>query len=383
MADSVFKSATGDLGELSTKNRPLGTANTVLGRPDPGADHAAIHQMRLTEIDRAKGLAIILVVLGHFADADTMHFVPTWYFHFKRIIYSFHMPFFMFLSGVVVSYTLPEFSHLRDWANFVKKNFVRLMLPFFIFAIIVLIGKIILQDILYIDHPVQKPLNLILNIVILPADGPSAFIWYLYVLFEFCCICPVLLWVFNQNLWSVLLLSFAMYLIGINIKMPDFFGIDLMFRLFLFFVLGGLFIKYYTVLSEAIDNYFFLFLGLFCITLFLYSFFYVPRILTGLIAIPACLSISKIWNSKLLSLCGKYCLAIYLMHMIFIGLTKGMVLRLFNLSESSYTALFVVTSIIGICLPIFIYAFLFRYLGGSLIFRMLFGKVNSNPQCTM
>lgn len=53
--------------------------------------------MRLTEIDRSKGLTIFLVVLGHFAPWQTTHYVPNWYLVLSSLIYSFHMPFFMFI----------------------------------------------------------------------------------------------------------------------------------------------------------------------------------------------------------------------------------------------------------------------------------------------
>lgn len=52
---------------------------------------------RIDYIDRMKGLAILLVVMGHlyqFSYHDTQSVVPA-------IIGSFHMPLFLFLSGLV------------------------------------------------------------------------------------------------------------------------------------------------------------------------------------------------------------------------------------------------------------------------------------------
>lgn len=54
---------------------------------------------RVQYIDRLKGLAIILVVMGHiFGFSQLEDGINTF-------IYTFHMPLFMFLSGLVISTT--------------------------------------------------------------------------------------------------------------------------------------------------------------------------------------------------------------------------------------------------------------------------------------
>ena len=58
---------------------------------------------RIDYIERAKGLGITLVVFGHIAGRS----VPDgneWYRHVYWLIYFFHMPFFMFLSGLVLAW---------------------------------------------------------------------------------------------------------------------------------------------------------------------------------------------------------------------------------------------------------------------------------------
>lgn len=67
-----------------------------------------------------KGLAISLVVLGHINTP------------FSALIFSFHLPLFFFLGGIFVKTTdLP--------ADFLKKNIIRLIVPFFIFGALGLI----------------------------------------------------------------------------------------------------------------------------------------------------------------------------------------------------------------------------------------------------
>lgn len=73
---------------------------------------------RVLYIDKLKGFLILLVVIGHigYANCTTMTVV-------NDVIYSFHMPLFIFLSGFVVSYITPR--------KLIKK-LVGYLIPFFI-----------------------------------------------------------------------------------------------------------------------------------------------------------------------------------------------------------------------------------------------------------
>jgi fucose 4-O-acetylase-like acetyltransferase len=66
-------------------------------------------------ITRIKGLAILLVVLGHIASP------------FGAIIFSFHIPLFFFLGGIFI-----KTGHAP--ADFFRRNLSRLMLPYLIFG---------------------------------------------------------------------------------------------------------------------------------------------------------------------------------------------------------------------------------------------------------
>ena len=72
---------------------------------------------RIEYLDIAKGIGILLVVLGHNDFEVISLFV-------QRLIYSFHMPMFFFLSGYFINPTVPFF-------DFFKKRFNALMKPFF------------------------------------------------------------------------------------------------------------------------------------------------------------------------------------------------------------------------------------------------------------
>ena len=67
---------------------------------------------RIEWIDTAKGLGLLLVFIGHLHPP----YISTW-------IYTFHMPLFFFLSGLV-------FTH-HPLRTFVSKKFTRLIIPYF------------------------------------------------------------------------------------------------------------------------------------------------------------------------------------------------------------------------------------------------------------
>jgi acyltransferase len=74
---------------------------------------------RLSWIDVAKGIGILLVIYGHALNAQSLRY----------IIYSFHMPLFFLLSGLV-------FRHIdhEKFTHFLKKDFANIILPYVFFA---------------------------------------------------------------------------------------------------------------------------------------------------------------------------------------------------------------------------------------------------------
>lgn len=88
--------------------------------------------MRNPKIDQAKGLAIFLVVMGHvlnfcfYGDNASNSFC-------YKIIYSFHMPLFMFLSGMVVK---DNCLNLKNIGMDLNKRFRTLVVPMLVIGLI-------------------------------------------------------------------------------------------------------------------------------------------------------------------------------------------------------------------------------------------------------
>lgn len=76
---------------------------------------------RIHWIDIAKGIGIIFIIYAHVLGSQG----------FRYLFYSFHIPFFFFLSGVVYNHKKYE-----NFSTFIKKSIKGLILPYFVFAFI-------------------------------------------------------------------------------------------------------------------------------------------------------------------------------------------------------------------------------------------------------
>jgi len=92
--------------------------STELSKPIASA--AALAK-RVQYIDIAKGIGIVLVVMGHNDFALISPFA-------HKLIYSFHMPMFFFMSGMFFRPDVPFWSFLCNRFNRVLKPFLAILL---------------------------------------------------------------------------------------------------------------------------------------------------------------------------------------------------------------------------------------------------------------
>lgn len=130
-------------------------------------------QLRDQFLDIAKGLAIILVVVGHVIQGGAEKFDDLLWF---RVIYSFHMPLFVFLSGAVAAIAFsPDRIQSGMWVVVkqakarIAKASIRLLLPF--------ISWCIINQLIY-HHS-----DSILSAVVLAFRRPDIALWFLLAIF--------------------------------------------------------------------------------------------------------------------------------------------------------------------------------------------------------
>lgn len=129
-------------------------------------------------ITLSKAIGIILVVVGHFTSTVYM---PAYYTEIKNLIFSFHMPLFMILSGFLFQMSMSRKPDGISFLPFLKKKFLRLMVPyFFISAAIALLNYG-----LGLFIPVKRTVDwhYLLEILYTNVGGSAVFLWFMYTLF--------------------------------------------------------------------------------------------------------------------------------------------------------------------------------------------------------
>lgn len=125
-------------------------------------------KQRIEWIDLGKGVAMLLVLIGH------CEFTPEWGINF---IYTFHMPLFFFLSGMVFS--VSKYASFREFFIHKAKT---LLLPYLALVSILFVWKIFFRN---PDHILTlDTLQALLGLVVQMRDTPYYFsLWYVACLF--------------------------------------------------------------------------------------------------------------------------------------------------------------------------------------------------------
>lgn len=173
-----------------------------------------------------KGFSIILVVLGHAIQNASVDFDAKPMF---RLIYSFHMPLFIFLSGAVASYSKRPLN-----LDYLKNKFTTLLVPFFAWAVV---GYFLTSA-----HSSVSLLRHVRHTIVLPDTG----LWFLIILFWFSCI----LYLFSKayklmGAYGYMAIAFLVYAVPTSR-----FGVGLVKWHLPFFFAGYIIFKYATALAK-------------------------------------------------------------------------------------------------------------------------------------
>ncbi len=314
---------------------------------------------RVSDIDKLKGLAIFLVVLGHIVAREP----PAgneWYVTLKSSLYLFHMPLFMFLSGLILAYTRKPIESVGGYGRYVWGKFLRLMPAYLLFSLIVFSGKLLVGRFLHVDNSVTSVLSYF-DVLTNPLGSYCAYLWYIYVLFVFYALAPIGYAVTKQRIHLLLPVAFGVHFL----ELPSVFALSSLGEYAFMFCLG----------CTAGDNYerYAKWLGAqgaFFVTPFLVALCFsvpwgVPKLVLGLMSVPAChamvgMRLAERWN--LLKTLGLYTFPIYLMNTLFIGATKGFMLKIADWDGTNFLWFAPVLLAAGIIGPIVVKEIVFRRL---------------------
>jgi fucose 4-O-acetylase-like acetyltransferase len=288
----------------------------------------ATQRARLNDIDSLRGILIVLVVFGHI----TLHSFPEdndWYETTRTLVYQFHMPAFLFISGFVFYYTGKATLDWMNYRRFIADRAERLLIPYFAMAMIIITGKMIASHFVSVDSLPRSFFGGVMSIFGPNETSPVNSIWYLVVLFIYSVLTPLLMRLSNNRLEWITLLSIPLCFIDL----PQDFYLWRSSHFFVFFLCGCVAAKHLPAYLAFIDRYRAA-LAIAAIAVLFWSDSYprlsVTMLLVNLFTIPALHAICRIpaiENSSPLHFLSKYSMIIYLLNSICSGVLKGLILK--------------------------------------------------------
>lgn len=310
-----------------------------------------MEKARNITFDIAKGIGIVLVVIGHYIPAGA----PQWYIDFVLFVYHFHMPLFFFIAGFFYDRSTRQ----ESYRLFVWNKFQRLMIPYFILSWAVVAAKMGMGEVSQVDHPVT--VHALYRVLYLPEAG--YFLWFVYVMFLIFCIVPF----FKPGKRLAMLLPITLALVFWDTA-PQYFCIGQLCRNFIFFAVG-MWVAREARVERAMYRAPLLWLGVTVLLAWVYTL--LPEggagrpalsVVLGITGSFMVISFSQIiaqrggWLMKELNRLGMMSMTIYLFHTWFMGAGKAILMYILsteNIIEFVLSALLIIGT--GIACPIVLY----------------------------
>lgn len=162
------------------------------------------------------------------------------------IIYAFHMPLYICVSGMVYGLCIDDYGKYEDTAAFLKNKFVRLMIPYLFF------GIAYVAPVMVLFHFTDKSyFSYCVNGILLVRD--SRHLWFLVVLLEIFCVCAVMKKQIQKKgpigiFFVLIILSAATW------KLPNFLQIKRMIHYLLPFYLGYVINRNYETVTNLLKK---------------------------------------------------------------------------------------------------------------------------------
>lgn len=202
--------------------------------------------MRDYSIDYAKGVAILLVYVGH----SILYYPPGlfnscwWAPYLRSMVYSCNMPIFFFISGILFAYSK------KSNKEVIKDKTRRLLIPYLFTMMIVGGAKLIMPASMAYNSMGGGILGVLKEVFLNGGDR-----WFVYVL----------IWIFFLSLplrklkkslliWVIIITSFV---VTIFIKLPDFMRLDMIVWYIGFFLMGMYLNQFYSLMRKWNTAYWF------------------------------------------------------------------------------------------------------------------------------
>lgn len=321
--------------------------------------------MRLVEFDIAKAICIILVVIGHYFPDNS----PEWYVWVHDVIYTFHMPLFMFASGYIYNAT----RNGGTYGSFLWKKVRRLMVPYVVTSFIVISIKLLTQGNAYVQNPVTP----IAYLQVLWSLVAGYFLWFIWALWWMFVIAPL----FKTKESRLVLLGIGVILYYMPIPVPEMFCLPQFQHMLVFFALGMACVDYRKHLSfnrwrwSGIITFV-------SINILIYSG--LVGGVSSVLAVSGIVMVMQISSWLQDKIQGRHLAwliqvsassyIIYLLHTTFEGFAKSIVYKVPLLKNGSHDFLFAVGAIVVVSCGVFVPILLNKFvLSRSMYLKIMFG----------
>lgn len=122
-----------------------------------------------------QGWSMLLVVIGHVAYNGTEMTEPAFSRVIREMIYSFHMPLFMVISGFLFHHT--RIARNTPYKKVLKDKFYRLGIPYTFFTVATLCVKPLFNSLM--ERPTNFGIRELINAFLYPANNPLNELWFI------------------------------------------------------------------------------------------------------------------------------------------------------------------------------------------------------------
>jgi len=301
----------------------------------------------------------LLVIIGHSGFSED--YITNTFGSIHRWIYSFHMPLFFFISGLLFQYTIRN-KKLENTFIFLKKKFIKLIIPYLTLGTLLFIIKKLFSQYSQSNSDFSFLSYLLMFISPQSPGNPLGYLWFLLTLFLIFTL-QISLFNFLSRL-SIQFLIFSIiictFLSLITDKYVLIFNLSKVIYYNIFFNFGMLFLD--KLLEEDKNKY----NGILILLFFLLSTIifnintnqFISLIVSPLLGIYISILICKqlINNRLIVSICkftSKYSYSIYLLHWFTQYFVKIIMENVFHFKSIALFPLMIIFGImgpIGICL---------------------------------
>ena len=295
-----------------------------------------------------QGWSMLLVVIGHVTLTNIFENPATPVStEVERIIYGFHMPLFMFISGGLFYYT--KIRKGKKYGVTIRDKAKRLLAPFIFFTLATFVLKYIFNPLM--KRPVELSFKQIINSILYPASNPLGEMWFIITLFIIFLFYPVFKWSLQ---WNKCIVSVWITALLLNLFFPK----DIEILCFsqvayylVYFYSGLLFFKFDAYKYTDTKCFFVVSLMFFV----LFNILVLPVIFltfTGIaFSVALCLLLSHYWT-RLFSSFRDYTFQIFLMCLFFQMGIRFLYAKLDN--ELLYWPLYVLSILLALYMPVLI-----------------------------